>query len=208
MLSETITTLNRKYAVLYKKAMAKIPMLDEYETLNYIETMYEQITNFTVKKYLELAQEIYKKETGDFWEDVTLHSLYTDLLEVYDPVTKYIWTNEMDRKRARLYESVMASKKMGASEVRKEIRTAERLMSKMNTQYAISTWDYATIAGYKKNGVKYVRWQTAEDERVCEECNGLDGKIFSIKNVPARPHWNCRCMLVSEDSKTHGQKSL
>lgn len=36
-------------------------------------------------------------------------------------------------------------------------------------------------------------WRTAEDERVCDECNSLDGTVVTNTFPPAHP--NCRCAI-------------
>lgn len=40
-------------------------------------------------------------------------------------------------------------------------------------------------------------WETELDERVCEDCDELEGKVFSPDDVPSCPmHPNCRCRLI------------
>jgi SPP1 gp7 family putative phage head morphogenesis protein len=43
--------------------------------------------------------------------------------------------------------------------------------------------------------VEKVEWLSAtEDDRVCDECEALNGQIFDIDSVPEIPvHPNCRC---------------
>lgn len=45
----------------------------------------------------------------------------------------------------------------------------------------------------KERGISKVMWITQRDERVCPYCESLDGLIFEIDRLPARPHINCRC---------------
>lgn len=65
---------------------------------------------------------------------------------------------------------------------------------------------------YSEAGVATVRWLTADDERVCPQCEALDGEIvplgtaFSDSEVAQPPaHPNCRCTLVSGDAALPAQ---
>ena len=47
---------------------------------------------------------------------------------------------------------------------------------------------------YRQVGVKKVRWITAHDDRTCDICRPLDGKVFGIDEVEGPPkHPGCRC---------------
>ena len=50
---------------------------------------------------------------------------------------------------------------------------------------------------YREVGVKKVKWLTAHDERTCQECGALDGKVFRIEDDPGLPHPACRCCRVA-----------
>lgn len=54
---------------------------------------------------------------------------------------------------------------------------------------------YMYIDNGIKNDVKYVKWITEHDDRVCADCEQYDGMIFEIDNVASRPHIGCRCEL-------------
>jgi SPP1 gp7 family putative phage head morphogenesis protein len=51
--------------------------------------------------------------------------------------------------------------------------------------------------GIKEVGVM-VEWSTAGDDRVCEECESMEGKIMDIDDahgmIPVHP--NCRCAFI------------
>ena len=60
----------------------------------------------------------------------------------------------------------------------------------------------ATLSSYRDSGVKQVEYLAAYDERVCEICGGLQGKIYPInKTIHIPVHPNCRCtwLPVIED---------
>lgn len=56
----------------------------------------------------------------------------------------------------------------------------------------------SSLKAYKdSNLVKKVQWWAAADERMCEECGALHGKIFEIDKVPYCPkHSGCRCTYI------------
>ena len=49
---------------------------------------------------------------------------------------------------------------------------------------------------YREVGIKKVKWLTANDERTCAVCSGLDGKVFKIEDDPGLAHPMCRCCRV------------
>lgn len=53
------------------------------------------------------------------------------------------------------------------------------------------------IEGYIQSGiVDKVRWLASVDERCCDICSELDGQEFTLSEVPALPHPDCRCTVV------------
>ena len=127
------------------------------------------------------------------------------LLLAYDPVTKYVYTHEVDRKKARLFESIMADRhaesRIGIIEDYKTARTAWRRQAK---QYMITVEDAAVVDGYKKAGVEKVMWIAERDSRTCETCLKRDGLVFPIDRVPDKPHYGCRCTLKPITKKDGG----
>lgn len=118
------------------------------------------------------------------------------LLLLYDPVTRYVYEHEVERKRARLFEAIVADKhadsKIG---IIQDYKTARSLWRRQSSQYMISVEDSAVLAGYEKAGVKRVMWKSEHDDRTCDTCLKRDGLIFLIRDVPDKPHYGCRCML-------------
>ena len=50
---------------------------------------------------------------------------------------------------------------------------------------------------YREVGIKKVKWLTANDERTCAVCSGLDGNVFKIEDDPGMPHPLCRCSRIA-----------
>ena len=66
----------------------------------------------------------------------------------------------------------------------------------------VRTHHLATVAEYRSAGVNEVtvlaEWSTAGDDRVCEECEALEGKIFTLDEIESMIplHPACRCVAL------------
>ncbi len=49
---------------------------------------------------------------------------------------------------------------------------------------------------YIDRGYTHVEWLVEDDDRLCDECSPLSGKIFDINAVPTLIHPRCRCTFV------------
>ena len=120
-----------------------------------------------------------------------------EFLNGYDPVTKYVYTHEVERKRARFFEAIIADVESGNRlAVETDYLKAERYWLQMGLQYMIDLEDATAMQAYRDAGVQRVKWVTMHDERVCHDCDELDGKIFPIDQAPGKLHWRCRCRYV------------
>lgn len=55
----------------------------------------------------------------------------------------------------------------------------------------------AAKARYEQFEVDKVEFISAKDDRVCEECESLNGNIYNLDDAPDLPiHQNCRCTLI------------
>lgn len=183
---KVIRYLNKRFIRIFSKAKA-LSSFDELNVLNYSGAMYEELARITYEHLWGLAQRVHREHGGWGLEE----AWFLGLLEEYDPVTKYVYAHEVDRKRARFAESVIASPSK-----QKEVETALRLWSQMINQYAIIVTDAAVIKAYEDRGVREVVWITIPDERRCKICRGRHGKKYKIDKLPAKPHWGCRCYFV------------
>lgn len=73
------------------------------------------------------------------------------------------------------------------------------LESAMRTARTVQLWSYreASRANYLANGdiVTGYQWYTNLDDKTCEACIALSGRIFK-NEVSTDAHWNCRCTLL------------
>ena len=108
----------------------------------------------------------------------------------YNPVTKYVYKNEIDRKRSRFAEGVLASTSPAA-----DLALAKRLLVAMNAQFMDDITFNSLVEAYSDNGTEKVRWVTHPDDRRCKTCRAMHGKIYTIERIPAKPHIHCRCWV-------------
>lgn len=119
----------------------------------------------------------------------------SDLLSGANRTTRYIYNNEVQRKRLRFEEEVLAAREyMDRTGLRESARRWLRLWSGQQNQYLIEAVLAARIKAMRDCGVRRVRWVTMTDEKVCEECAPRDGQVYDLDDLPER-HYNCRCWL-------------
>ncbi len=165
--------------------------MDELNVLQSSKELYSKLDTSNQTAFLKLARARYKDITGEENDEaITLPWLLAILL-AYNPVTEYIYENEVTRKRDRYAESMIASGNKLAV-----INRSMSLWMRQTEQFMVFIEDAAVLDGYKKNGVKQVRWVTQKDERTCPTCGPMNGKIYNINKVPPKPHHNCRCYVV------------
>ena len=84
-------------------------------------------------------------------------------------------------------------------EIERALLTARRQMH-VNIMMIVNGVSNETSSAVARKNSKYVdavMWATELDERVCEECDALEGEVFLLDEAPACPmHPNCRCRLV------------
>ena len=157
----------------------------------YIETYLDGL-NFLEKPESEKSkskiEKNAKKAITEKWLDKQLKE--------YNPATKYVYTNEIERKRARFFEAIVADTEAhDRREMEEDYKSAERAWMRQTQQEFIHTEDAAARQAYKDAGVQYVRWVAEKDNKTCDECMALDGLVFLLGDVPDKPHYNCRCRL-------------
>ena len=187
---KVIAYLAKQYAKLFQR----VTSFDELNVIDVSHEIFDEAVILTEREVTRLVKLVYdsKREGGEISsEDAS--SLVLTLMLAYNPVTKYVYRNEMERKRSRFAEGVIASETPN-----EEVALATRLMIATNKQFAEDATFEAAVLAYKDNGVKKVRWVTAVDDRRCTECKSRHGKIYPIDSIPPKPHRYCRCYVERE----------
>ena len=115
-----------------------------------------------------------------------------EFFEEYSPVTKYVFSNEIDRKESYLFEALVAD----MATKNQSYQKAEKYLINQIKQGGIEFDDAVARIVYKALGVKKVRWIAEDDSRTCGVCRELDNKVFPLEEVPPKQHHNCRCYLA------------
>ena len=162
---------------------------DEINILSAVNTTYEDVINMSVEALKKIAKQTYRWVCDDDFEaDLWL----SGFLQLYDPVTHYKWYDEADRKRSRAYEAIMSCRT--AAERKKQIEVALKAWARQFEQTADDVVVAVVKKAYEDNGIKYVKWVTKKDKRVCPDCHKRNGKIYPITSPDLQPlHYNCRC---------------
>lgn len=188
--------LYKEFVRIFNKARS-IVKFDEVNILSYSQSMYTELDMLVRKYLLALANKVYRKhrEAPTRYDGLEMPWVM-GWLDDYNPVTKYVYTHEVERKRARFAEGVIAS-----PTPLKEVEVSLRYWSNMATQYANDITDQAMLEAYRDDGVKFVQWVTVEDERRCIKCAARHLKVYPIDKIPPKPHIGCRCYLVPYKKK-------
>ena len=189
-----IKYLFNEYVELFDNFKSALLRKDEINVLMQVNRLYEQVMSITTEKLLELAQLQYEYiMQGDYDYSGIDNAWLQEIFENFDSTVKYIFENELDRKRSRMYEAVMSSDTPNT-----EVDTSLKHLCKMVSQEAITVTDEATHKAYKDMGESRLRWVSEKDSKRCDECAKLHGKVFDIDKVPHKPHPNCCCYTVPE----------
>ena len=185
---KTISHLNRQYSRMFRRAAA----FDELNIIDISHEIYDEAYQLAEQEAIRLVKSVYgsysrNEEAAAAFDPV---AFVLALVLAYNPVTKYVFKNEIDRKRARFAESMLAG-----TIPSEEIARAKRLLAATNAQFMDDVTFDTLIQAYKDNGAERVRWVTAVDDRRCKQCAARHGKIYPINNVPAKPHIHCRCYV-------------
>lgn len=183
--------LNRKAIRRFDKAKRDCNLLhiDELNVIKVLTVLYKDLAADNKKAFLDLAILVYQ-DTQSHGKKQPEMSWLLALLDSYDPVYLVVYTHEVERKRDRMIEGVIA-----ASNKTLEFRRGLSLWSRFTGHELDRVTDEATLKSFRDAGVKKVQWVTEQDEKVCETCGPRDGEVYDIDKVPAKPHINCRCWL-------------
>lgn len=193
------------------KAFGKLKMAkwDEIRILQTVTAVYRRSVRNAKRRYYEVASEAYilglmmcgmgSKKAHAKADEAIDSDWVEEILEQTDFLTLYRFNTEWQRKAVRLAEALEQSPDRNY-----EIDKALKQWARQVGQYAINVTDYALIQAFEDAGVKWAKWLSKHDNKVCGECHALDGQVFRISEIPRKPHWNCRCTWIPVSRNTDG----
>lgn len=184
---KTIAFLIKQYRKLFSRQMA----FDEMNVISASHEIYDEALRITEREATRLVKSVYDshRDSGTVSESEA-NGFVLALMLSYNPVTKYVYKNEVDRKRSRFAEGVISS-----DTPLEEVELAKRRLIAMNKQFADDATFGSLVKAYQDDGVSEVRWVTTEDDKRCRECRSRHGKVYPIDKIPPKPHMHCRCYV-------------
>ena len=183
--------MNRRNIRLFDRL--KTLKFDELNILRTTTKVYEDSVRIAKRRFKDIYFDAYlaaAKECGKKLKDPdddVLEDWLLDMLEDYDAVTHYRFNEETERKKARTAEALIATKVDS-----REVERALRLLTLQLVTYADRSVLDGRMQAFKDAGVKKVQRHEMNDERTCDECSSLDGKVYDIDKAPPRSHYRCR----------------
>lgn len=169
------------------------------QTRKHVHKLYKSIYKTIKQEFLKIINEIYQviyDEAVEMGFDGDIRNLdeawIEEFFDRYNPVTKYVFSNEIDRKESRLFEALVSNE----LERLKSYVYAERLITTQIEQYAIELEDSIERVVYEDTGVKKVMWVAEQDHKTCGVCAEMDGLVFNLGEAPPKQHYQCRCWLT------------
>lgn len=197
---KAISYLQKECIKLFRK-LKTLPF-DEMNILSATKATYAKADNISREAFFALADSVYRDTLDDEDDEAfmlgiiagrdiskNLDAWLQEQLNRYNPVTKYVYAHEVERKQARCAEALIATKSP------KEADNALKYWIQQVSQYSDDVEYGATILAYSDLGIEKVRWVTEKDDRVCAICAERDGKEYPIDNIPDKPHYGCRCWV-------------
>lgn len=181
-----------------------------FDELNVLNTkkatkeLFERLVSRNQKMYLDSGYFAYRfaferaEEQGFRGEKRKIDNIWVqEYLKSYNPITRYIYDQETDRRRMRLNEAILTDRAFNSREdFQADLRKAASYWWRQTTQYGIGICDQAMLDAYIDSGVQKVVWRTMEDGRVCDDCDVRDGVVYDINKVLPKEHYGCRCVLL------------
>ncbi|MBR1904834.1 MAG: minor capsid protein [Clostridiales bacterium] len=194
---EGYKAVSEKVNKTYKKCYDELIDILILFSLHYFEDSCENVTSKNgdkIKYFVGKRDGFRKEKTFDARKFVEKY------LEKVNPIVKYIFNNEYERKISRAVESILTSS--NKAEIKKQVDIAMKYWNRQAKQAGDNISMAAYIEGFNSSGIEYVKWETQEDERVCPTCSKRDGKIYRIDKIIIPLHYNCRCNIVPYIKKT------
>ena len=191
---EAIRAINRQNLRIFTQLKNKLMKADELHIIQDVTSTYDESIALVERWFLRIAQLAYAQGLKDADNKGKRNPIdrgwLIDFLMMADETTLYKFLPEAERKKARLIEAAAAAQDKGH-----EVDKALKLWTRQIGWGAVSVVDAATVEAFEDAGVIKVMWISKHDDKVCDECWERNGQIYTLDNLPPKPHGGCRCKL-------------
>lgn len=200
---KAIAALNKQTVKLFDRAKRSMLLanFDELTVFRQMEALYKALNRENEEKFRDLYATRYREMylyLKHSWPD---DDEVDDLVEIYlanlltepNELTRYAYDSEVLRKRDRAIEAINAAPTRQDKDY--EFEKAMRYWSQQTGFYIDIIADDAALQSMKDSGVKKVIWHTQDDEKVCDDCEPRNNRVYDIDDVPPKAHLRCRCWL-------------
>lgn len=163
-------------------------------------TIYERVDRMNRRHYAEICEWVYEWVYVQYGREVPYRDwtkVVDDWLKGYDPTTKYVYENELERKRLRLYEGILACREtLDRPGLEKLLKQAADLLVTQSIQYGLDLVGEMQEEAYgdAADEDELLLYHACDDSRVCSECWDCNGKVYPVNGAPRLPqHYRCRC---------------
>ncbi len=180
----------------------RLALIDELNIVGvkkHIKKLYTNSQRIIKNEFLETINLIYQEAYDEAFEagfdgtpDVLDEDWIDEFLNDYNPTTKYVFNNEIERKKQYLQEDIIAE----PDDINQAYEKAEKRLIKQVKQGGIDLDDAVVRKAFEDSGVQKVTWNAEDDGKTCGDCRELDGQIFELKDLPPKQHHNCRCWFT------------
>ena len=163
------------------------------------EGIYERVDRLNRAAYADICDWVYEwvyVQYGKEPPDRDWTKVVDDWLKGYDPVTRYLYGPELERKRLRLAEGILtAAAGMDRPMLEDVLKTAASLLLTQSLQAGMDLLAEAETEAYTEADPEaMVQYHACDDDRTCKDCRDYDKKVFRISEAPRIPqHYRCRC---------------
>lgn len=167
----------------------------------------------TIKEWLGFDFTLFKKKIIDIIRKDDFSNLAA--VDESEIEVGYLDANQVDSLRKVLNKAFSegGTVKQLSQDILSEVRPGdlykyengvkETVLNELSRVYNIARTETVRIANiaskdtYEENGVESYRWLASTGQRTCNQCAGMNGKVFGIKdNVLPPIHSMCRCTVV------------
>lgn len=166
----------------FRLRLLKFDELNVMQVKTETESLFTKVKRQSDRFYTGLLNHL--AESMEFEEDK--YDL-DELLETYSGTLLYSFATEMERKRERFFETMVAINDMSDPEIFTQQKKNIRNWNTQVEEFGVDIERNIFLSELRDSGIRKVQWMTAEDERVCSDCSDLNGIVFDIDNVPRLP---------------------